>query len=79
LVEKFKREDIRSRFDVLAVYPAGGYTGQYFNHLLAKENINVQIIETASETRENIIVLDEAANLQYRFGFNIFFWRNFLK
>jgi 6-phosphofructokinase 2 len=54
--------------DVLAVYPAGGYTGQYFNHLLAKENINVQIIETASETRENIIVLDEAANLQYRFG-----------
>jgi 6-phosphofructokinase 2 len=54
--------------DVLAVYPSGGYTGKHFNHLLAKENINVQIIETAAETRENIIVLDETANLQYRFG-----------
>jgi len=51
-----------------AVFPSGGYTGKYFNHLLAKEDIPSIVIETQNETRENIIVLDEAANAQYRFG-----------
>jgi 6-phosphofructokinase 2 len=51
-----------------AIFPSGGYTGKYFNHLLEKENIDVVIIETATETRENIIVLDEEQNNQYRFG-----------
>jgi 6-phosphofructokinase 2 len=51
-----------------AIFPSGGYTGKYFNHLLEKEDINSVIIETANETRENIIVVDEAANNQYRFG-----------
>jgi 6-phosphofructokinase 2 len=51
-----------------AIFPSGGYTGKFFNHLLQKENIPAIIIETANETRENIIVLDESSNNQYRFG-----------
>jgi 6-phosphofructokinase 2 len=51
-----------------AIFPSGGYTGKYFNHLLEKENIPAIIIETVNETRENIIVLDESSNNQYRFG-----------
>ncbi|HSN61506.1 MAG TPA: 1-phosphofructokinase family hexose kinase, partial [Ferruginibacter sp.] len=43
-------------------------TGQFFNHLLEKENIASVIIKTSNETRENIIVLDESTNNQYRFG-----------
>jgi 6-phosphofructokinase 2 len=51
-----------------AIFPSGGYTGKFFNHLLEKENIPALIIDTANETRENIIVLDESSNNQYRFG-----------
>src|SRR5262245_43167445 len=51
-----------------AIFPSGGYTGKYFNHLMEKEEVPSIIIETASETRENIIVLDESTNNQYRFG-----------
>lgn len=51
-----------------AIFPSGGYTGKFFNHLLEKENISSVIIETRNETRENIIVLDESNNNQYRFG-----------
>jgi 6-phosphofructokinase 2 len=54
--------------EATAIFPSGGYTGKYFNHLLEKENIPSVIIETASETRENVIVLDESTNNQYRFG-----------
>ena len=54
--------------ETLAIFPSGGYTGKFFNHLLEKENIPSIIIETANETRENIIILDESANQQYRFG-----------
>lgn len=51
-----------------AIFPSGGYTGKFFNHLLELENIPAVIIETPNETRENIIVLDESTNNQYRFG-----------
>ena len=51
-----------------AIFPSGGYTGKYFNHLLEQEKIEAVIIEVQNETRENIIVLDEAENVQYRFG-----------
>jgi 6-phosphofructokinase 2 len=54
--------------EAIAIFPSGGYTGKYFNYLLEKENISSVIIETSSETRENIIVLDESTNNQYRFG-----------
>jgi 6-phosphofructokinase 2 len=51
-----------------AVFPSGGYTGKYFNHLLEEENVPAVVIETTRETRENIIVRDESSNNQYRFG-----------
>lgn len=54
--------------EATAVYPAGSYTGAAFNHLLAVENIPVIIIETKNETRENIIILEEKTNNQYRFN-----------
>ena len=54
--------------EATAIFPSGGYTGKHFNHLLATENIHAVIIETQNETRENIIVLDENENAQYRFG-----------
>ena len=54
--------------EAIAVFPSGGYTGKFFNHLLEKENIPSVIIEITHETRENIIVLDESTNNQYRFG-----------
>jgi len=54
--------------EAVAIFPSGGCTGKFFNHLLEQENIPAVIIETGNETRENIIVFDEAGNNQYRFG-----------
>ena len=55
--------------EATAIYPSGGYTGKYLNHLVEKEDIPTIIIETDQETRENIIVFDVSGNKQYRFGF----------
>ena len=52
-----------------AIYPAGGYTGKFFNQLLAKENIPCIVIEVKNPLRENVIVLEESSNNQLRFGF----------
>lgn len=54
--------------NAIAVFPSGGYTGKFFNHLMDIESIPSLIIETVNETRENIIVRDELSNKQYRFG-----------
>jgi 6-phosphofructokinase 2 len=54
--------------EATAVFPSGGYTGRYFNHLMEKENIDCIIIPIKNETRENIIVQEESTQKQYRFG-----------
>ena len=54
--------------DTLAIFPSGGYTGKFFNHLLEIEKIPSIIIESTNETRENIIVFEEASENQFRFG-----------
>jgi 6-phosphofructokinase 2 len=54
--------------EAIAVYPAGGYTGKFFNHLLQQDQVASIVIETKNETRENIIVREESTNRQYRFG-----------
>lgn len=54
--------------DTLAIFPSGGYTGKHFNHLLEAAGVPCIHIETRNETRENIIVLDERNNRQYRLG-----------
>ena len=54
--------------EAIALYPSGGYSGKFLDVLLERENIPVVNIETKQHTRENMIVLDIATNLQYRFG-----------
>ena len=54
--------------EATAIFPSGGYTGKFFNHLMEKENVPSVIIESINETRENIIVLEESSNNQFRFG-----------
>lgn len=54
--------------DVVAVFPSGGYTGKYFNHLLEKEKVPIIAIDTKNETRENFVILEESTNKQFRFG-----------
>lgn len=51
-----------------AIYLAGGYSGKFYHQLLEEEGIKSCVIETEGHTRENLIVVDESANLQYRFG-----------
>lgn len=51
-----------------AVYPAGGYSGKFLKTLLDREGVNSIVVETKTHTRENLIVFDQSANAQYRFG-----------
>lgn len=51
-----------------AVYLSGGYTGKQFEALLVLENIPSVALPVSGATRENFIVVDSSANLQYRFG-----------
>jgi 6-phosphofructokinase 2 len=53
---------------VTAIFPSGGYTGPYFEHLLDIERVSYISINATHETRENVIVLEETTGLQYRFG-----------
>ena len=55
--------------EATAIYPAGGYTGKFFNELLAREQIPFIIIQAENPLRENVIVLEESSNNQFRFGF----------
>ncbi len=54
--------------DVLALYPAGGFTGEHFNRLLQHEQVPAMVVPVSRELRENFIVMDEQSGLQYRFG-----------
>ena len=51
-----------------AIYLAGSYSGKHFQHLLQQEEVEDYVIEIEGHTRENLIVVDTSANLQYRFG-----------
>lgn len=51
-----------------AIYFAGGYSGKFLETLLSREEVDSEVIETNSHTRENLIVVDESTNAQYRFG-----------
>ncbi|WP_394758481.1 1-phosphofructokinase family hexose kinase [Flavobacterium sp.] len=54
--------------DVKAIFPSGGYTGMFFNHLLENEKVPFVSIQSKNETRENFVILDESTNKQFRFG-----------
>jgi 6-phosphofructokinase 2 len=54
--------------NAIAIFPSGGYTGKFLNHLMNIEEVPFTHIQIKNETRENVIVLDESTNNQYRFG-----------
>jgi len=54
--------------EATAIYPSGGYTGKFLNHLVEQEGLTSRIIHTKNETRENITIFEETTNKQYRFG-----------
>jgi 6-phosphofructokinase 2 len=55
--------------DALAVYPAGGTTGQALRDLLDAEGVHSAAVAIKAETRQNITVIEEEAQAQYRFIF----------
>lgn len=58
----------RLGIDSTAVYLAGGHSGKFYEELLAEENVLSAVVPISGRTRENMIVVDESSNLQYRFG-----------
>jgi 6-phosphofructokinase 2 len=54
--------------DALAVYPAGSYTGKFFQILMEREGVASKVIDIKNNTRENLIVLESKTNQQFRFG-----------
>ena len=51
----------------LAIYPAGGATGEHLTGLLQAEGVEVDVESTADWTRQNLHVLAEQSNEQFRF------------
>jgi 6-phosphofructokinase 2 len=54
--------------DALAIYPAGGHAGAFLRKLVEAENIPAHVVPIHNNTRENLIVVDQSTNQQYRFG-----------
>lgn len=54
--------------DSVAIYLSGGSTGNAITELLDKEGVRQNIIPTKAVTRQNIMVVDQATNNQYRFN-----------
>lgn len=52
----------------LAIFTAGGPSGQLLADLVKQEQIDAKIIETNEWTRENFVVAETSTNAQYRFG-----------
>ncbi|WP_426490357.1 1-phosphofructokinase family hexose kinase [Hymenobacter sp. 102] len=52
----------------VAVFPAGGPTGQRLQELLTQEQLPYRAVPTQADTRENFIVVDSSTSQQYRFG-----------
>lgn len=51
----------------LAVFPAGGASGQWLRTLLDQEEIATDVVEVAGWTRESLTVDEQATGQQYRF------------
>lgn len=54
--------------DAIAVYLAGGHTGDKFIELLKTVAVKSIQTKTRNNTRENLVVLEESTNKQFRFG-----------
>lgn len=51
----------------LAVYPAGGPTGNLLNQLIDKEDIDALAVSVKGETREDFSVVERSTDQQFRF------------
>jgi 6-phosphofructokinase 2 len=51
----------------LAIYLAGGNSGANLQSLLAAESLDTMFIDTGVNTRVNVMMVDKATTLQYRF------------
>ena len=51
----------------LAIFTAGGHTGERMIELVEAEDVDVRTIPIAEMTRENFTVREDASSLQYRF------------
>ena len=58
----------RLGLDARAVFVAGGPPGEALRQLVAREGLAATAVPIAAWTRENLTVVDEASNQQYRFG-----------
>ena len=56
--------------EALAIYLAGGNAGANLQSLLAAESLNSMLIDTGVNTRVNVMMVDKATGLQYRFVTN---------
>jgi 6-phosphofructokinase 2 len=52
----------------LALYAAGGSSGQVLHNMLDEEDLEHSVIPIAVSTRENLCVFERSTGLQYRFG-----------
>lgn len=53
--------------DVVALYPAGGVTGQSLRQLLDAEQVRSQVLPIAGETRESFSVDERSSGREFRF------------
>ena len=60
-----------NRFGIaaIAIYPAGGVTGQLLRNLVEREGVRDILIPVQNETREDVTVFDETTREQFRFVF----------
>jgi len=70
--------------EAVAFYLAGGYSSVKFNELLNDEEIKSIVTKTKNNIRENLVVVEEISNKQFRFGMpgmEVFEpeWKAFLK
>jgi len=57
----------RLGIDAGCMYLSGGFNGTLLQQLLERENILTMPVDIKNDTRENMVVYDAAADLQYRF------------
>lgn len=59
----------RLGIDTIAIYPAGGATGQTLAALVEHESVRSIVVPTAHNTREDITIFDETTREQFRLVF----------
>lgn len=53
--------------DSTAIFFSGGRNGKILEQLLKEENVNFEVVQSAENTRENMMVMDDKSGEHYRF------------